>query len=163
MSREHARRSRGGGRRVAARHRKAGESSGAWPYSDVFIWERGWVSEGQLGGMCYGTARTSSNFAFPEDDIFTGWMPSSPVVESKKRRKVWCGWTPLSVSCSATWKVSFRVSLGPSVTGSGRFLREILLRLFHFVRVRRKYVSRTALSSVGSHHVQRRSNEAIEQ
>jgi hypothetical protein len=33
--------------------------------------------------------RTSSNFALPEGVTLTGWMPSSPVVESKKRRKVW--------------------------------------------------------------------------
>ena len=45
MLRECARRSRGGGRHAAVRHRKAGESSGAWPYSDnVFIW--GLVSRG---------------------------------------------------------------------------------------------------------------------
>src|SRR6266702_7068021 len=70
--------------------------------------------------------RTSSNFALPEGVTLTGWMPSSPVVESKKRRKVWCGWTPLSVVWSVTWKVSFRVSLAPKTTVSGRFWREIL-------------------------------------
>ena len=70
--------------------------------------------------------RTSSNFALPEGVTLMGWMPSSPVVESKKRRKVWCGWTPLSVVCSVTWNVSFRVSLARKTTGSVRFWREIL-------------------------------------
>jgi hypothetical protein len=32
--------------------------------------------------------RTSSNFALPEGVTLTGWIPSSPVVGSKKRRKV---------------------------------------------------------------------------
>jgi hypothetical protein len=100
------------------------------------FWGEGgdWVSEGQV--VHVEKQRTNSNFALPEGAILTGWMPSSPVVESKKRRKVWCGWTPLSVACSVTWKVSFKVSLGPNVTGSGRFVREILPELFFSVRVR---------------------------
>lgn len=55
--RDCAQRSRGGGRREAALRRKAGESSEAWPYSDVFFTGRGkgyrrqlqWVSERLVG------------------------------------------------------------------------------------------------------------------
>jgi hypothetical protein len=41
MSRDCARRNRGGGRREAAHHRKAEENSGAWPCSDIIIFEGG--------------------------------------------------------------------------------------------------------------------------
>ena len=135
LLRDCAQRSLGAEKHVAGRHQKEGESSGAWPYSDDFYLdldlEEGWVSRRPRWHMLR-RKRTSSNFAFPEGAILTGWMPSSPVVESKKRKKVWCGWTPLSVASSATWKVSFRVLLGPSVTGSGRFEREILSPSYSF-------------------------------
>ena len=60
--------------------------------------------------------RTSSNFAFPPEVTFTGWTPSSPETGSKKRRKVWCGWTPFP-SSSRTWKVTFSTSVGPRERG----------------------------------------------
>ena len=145
-----ARRSRGGGTHAEVRSQKAEESSAAWTCSEVFFGgERGSHRNHHRLVMrqpAHVTKQhTNSNFALPEGVILTGWMPSSPVVESKKRRKVWCGWTPLSVPCSATWKVSFSFSFGPKVTGSGRFVRDILFELFFSVRAERIKTCRVRL------------------
>lgn len=74
-------------------------------------------------GNCYVESgrRTSSNLALPFVSIRTGWIPSSSVTSSQKRRKAWCGWTGSLVSSSITVNVIFSVSVEPTLKGSGIF------------------------------------------